>query len=226
MLGPLTFPTLMNMCLVDRDDVNGVLSYTAMLVHQMAMYLGLSLPFIITATHGHVVLTATPLYADSCPKTPQALDLTPSVYRTLRRSFSNIEPVAMKEMVMPASSDMTFIPAAAHLAERRKSALLRPLSSASFSSLGEFPCAWMMLIYNIIYVAYTQGFKINRLSAATNPLWLLSAAVTTPHFAGKSHTTQSSPYHLRDISLPPLPFPRFVALVDQKPGYLLVRAVP
>lgn len=221
-LGAQSFPTLLNLTHLERDDINGVLSYAAQLVRLLSLYLGLVLPFQISHVHGRLALTATPAWADDLPRTPQGLFLTHAVYRTLHTHFTNEVQSSSTTMSASAaaSSGFVFVPPAAREERKKRVVMLHSIDGESvFSCLGGFAQAWMMLMYDIVYIAYTQGFKIRRLSAATNPLWLLSAALSSPHFACKSHASWCPPGHLDQLSLPLLPYQRFVALINQRHGH-------
>lgn len=199
---------------LQRDEINGAMYYTAALLQQLVLYLGLQLPFTMHFAHGRVILEAANTFTHMYGPVQHVLFLSRSTYRTLQSEFTTLPeqaytsetlsvPLLGMEGIMYNPTEACEPPRAAGLPSSSASfvGLRRRSKGPSFAELGTFPHAWMMLVYNIVYLAYTQGFKISRLTAATNPLWLLYQTVYSPHFAAYVAFTHLA-NHIRRCSLP------------------------
>lgn len=217
------FPSLHNMITLRRDDINGAVYHTAALVRQLAIYLGLQLPFTIKFGHGRVFLRPSSVFSGALSTSEHALYISRSTFNTLSTKFTTKpevpKPVQPSTMSLLAMDSMMYVPPETNTSRAptppprpRRFSGLRPIGDGpSFAALGAFPNAWMMLVYNIVYLAYTQGFKVHRLTAATNPLWLLFYSVQSPHFATYvaqltqeiTYLSVSNPAHTRCIFTTP-----------------------
>lgn len=149
----LRFPSLRRLHTYDRESVNAALHLTVGFVQLMTAYLGIQLPFPIVLHNGTASIRISSMSPSGAGSTRAKVHLTRAAYA---RCLAPRAPSAAEE---------------------------RPPSDAReyAQELAQFRDAWMMLVYDLLYVSHTQGVDVSALRISQCPLWLLHYMAHLPH---------------------------------------------
>jgi hypothetical protein len=222
----------------ERGRVNGAIIHTVHLLHLLAYYLGIALPFVLTITQGLPLIRPNPLWGSG---TKQTLHLSSSTYAAFPsppskdakagQTIGNMGASMISSLgasTMSTLESFVHLPTGANLPwarnaptaltgapEQVKSAPNTDATSEKrTSAVKQFYTACTMLAYDIAFLASSEGVKVDLLSAAASPLRLLYKATSSPLLGKKAHTTSSSQNHIDNFLFSHFEFAQLAQLFE------------
>ncbi|KAK2464081.1 hypothetical protein APHAL10511_003911 [Amanita phalloides] len=193
-IGTLTLPVPGDMRRYPPDHVNAVITYTVHFLSLLTFYLGVKLPFEISWSSGKLGVGQPWIGAGKGSETggwarwtsKYCLHVSASVPPAVHRTSNEPSPLQRTPPPLPQPDPISSSPSGNQLAESAYYEEQPPLESGAGGS--SFMTALAMLIYNVIYLAFTQSVDIP-LSQAGDVLSNLWRVCCSSELGKKSHET-------------------------------------
>ncbi|PWN90532.1 hypothetical protein FA10DRAFT_301772 [Acaromyces ingoldii] len=211
----LVLPVISDLRRFERDSINGAVSHTVHLLHLLADYLGVVLPFLMSDEGGKLNIRANQLYSSlNSTGEQESLVLTHEAHGSLgpavAASSSQGAAGGLGASMMGSLTASTMWTLDSFVSVKRlnsgesSTTSTAPAPDSASLSAKEFRSALTKLAYNAAYLTHVQGARVELVHAAGSTLRLLSKATLSKSLGKMAHTTYHGPSHARDLSFPGL----------------------
>lgn len=237
----LVLPVVSDLRRFERDNINGAVSHTVHLLHLLADYLGIILPFSVSDEGGKLCVFSNPLYPSvHSTGEMESLSLTQEAHASLGPAMSGPSASSTSRglgaSMMESLTASTMWTLDSFVSVKRFNgadgsgegsgsssnasggASVASSSDSASISAKEFRSALTKIAYNAAYLAHIQGARVELVHAAGSSLRLLSKATLSKLLGKTAHTTYHNASHARDLSFPGLELSQLQQINEKDSG--------